>query len=108
MASSGRRLSRTERSDPMQRLPLASAQERFLSFHRASNHSQKQLAHYDLTFRDFARFLAATDRTDALAALTTPTFEAFVAYLKATPLSRPYRGTTERSIVGIHGHMKDL
>jgi site-specific recombinase XerD len=74
----------------------------------ARNHSRKLLEHCATTFRAFARFLEASDRTDELAALTTPTFEAFVAYLKATPLSKPYRGTTERSIVGIHGHRRDL
>src|SRR5207248_8386327 len=72
------------------------------------NHSPKQLTHYQLTFRDFDRFLEETRRPATLAAITTQTFEAFIEHLKDTPLARPYRGTTQRSIVGVHGHMKDL
>ena len=92
----------------MQPPTLAQAQERFLAHHRARNHSRKQLEHYAVTFRDFGRFLDATGRPRELASLTTPSFEAFAAYLKETPLPRPYRGTTRRSIVGVHGHLKDL
>ena len=92
----------------MQHLALEEAQRRFLAYHEALNHSPKQLAHYGLTFRDFARFLVATRRPATVAALTSEAAQGFVAWLKATPLPRPYRGTTERAIVGIHGHMKDL
>ena len=92
----------------MQHLALEEAQRRFLAYHEALNHSPKQLAHYGLTFRDFARFLAATGRPSTVAALTSEAAQGFVAWLKATPLPRPYRGTTERSVVGVHGHLKDL
>ena len=50
MATSGRRLSKIARRAPMQHPPLSAIQERFLSYHRASNHSPKQLTHYRLTF----------------------------------------------------------
>ena len=86
---------------------LADAQARFLAHHEALNHSPKQLTHYRVTFRDFDRFLAATRRKPTLEALTTPTLQAFVQYLRETPI-RPYRGSTQRSITGIHGHRKDL
>ncbi len=108
MASSGYRLSRTTRRDAMERPTLAQAQERFLRYQRSRNHSAKQIAHYTQTFRDFARFLEETERETTVAVLVTGTFEAFIEYLRATPLPRPYRGTTVRSIVGIHGHLKDL
>lgn len=92
----------------MQHLTLEEAQRRFLTYHEAMNHSPKQLAHYGITFREFARFLDVADRPRTVAALTTEAAQGFVAWLRATPLPRPYRGTVERSIVGVHGHMKDL
>lgn len=92
----------------MQRhLALEEAQRRFLAYHEARNHSPKQLGHHRQTFCDFARFLAATRRKATVGALTSETFETFVAWLKVTP-RRSYRGSTQRSIAGIHGHMKDL
>lgn len=92
----------------MQRPPLTATQERFLAYHRAANHSPKLLSHYETTFRDFARFLAATNRPADLSVLSSATMEAFIAHLKETPLDRPYRGTRDRAIMGIHGHLRDL
>ena len=92
----------------MRHLALEEAERRFLAYHEALNHSPKQLTHYRSTFKNLARFLAATCRPPTVGALTSETAQAFVAWLKATPLARPYRGTTERAIVGVHGNMKDL
>ena len=87
---------------------LDAAQTRFLAGHTARNHSEKHLSHYRATFKDLDRFLTATRRPKTTGVLTTDVMEAFVSWLKDTPLQRPYRGTTRRSIVGIYGHMKDL
>ena len=108
MASSGYRLSRKSRRDAMTVPSLHEARERFLSHQRARNHSRKQLEHYARSFHDFGRFLESTDRPATMAVLTTASFEAFIQWLKETPLTRIYRGSTQRSITGIHGHMKDL
>ena len=87
---------------------LAAIQEGFLTHQRARNHSPKQLDHYRQTFRHFARFLALTDRPATAESLRTPTFEAFVVWLRETPLDRPYRGSSRRTETGIWGMAKDL
>lgn len=66
----------------MQRhLALEEAQRRFLADHQAMNHSAKQIRHYQATFRDFDRFLAATGHKATVGALTSETLRAFVAWL---------------------------
>lgn len=87
---------------------LDQAQSRFLAGHRARNHSEKHIDHYRATFKALDRFLSATRRRKLVEVLTTETTEALVAWLREAPLQRPYRGTTQRSIAGIHGVMKDL
>lgn len=88
-------------------LTLAAILERFLTYQRASNHSPKQIAHYQRTFLDFDRFLAATNRSPLATVLTTSTCEAFTIWLRETPI-KPYRGSTQRTESGIAGHLKDL
>jgi len=92
----------------MDTLDLASIQARFLTYQRARNHSPKQIAHYEQTFRHFARFLHITNRPANAEALRTATFEAFVVWLRETPLDRPYRGSSQRAETGIWGLTKDL
>jgi hypothetical protein len=58
---------------------------RFLDHHRALNHSQAQLSHYNATFQDFQRFLTVTKRPQHITILTTETFEAFASWLKDQP-----------------------
>src|SRR4051794_40755575 len=108
MGQSRPRLARRERRQPVESLDLETIQARFMTYQRACNHSPKQLTHYACTFRDFARFLHETGREPVPTTLKTPTFEAFVVWLRETPLGRPYRGTTQRTESGIWGHMKDL
>lgn len=104
MPSSGRRLSRAARIETMR---LEEAKTRFLDHHRAMNHSAKQIKHYEVTFKDFDRFLTTTKRTKTTATLTTATFEAFASWLKEQP-RQMWRGSTVRSMVGVAGHLKDL
>ncbi len=91
----------------MQYSTLEEARARFFDYQRGENHSPKQLAHYRQTFQDFDRFLEETGRPQHVGALTSEVLQAFVVWLKETP-RRKYRGTTQRSAVGIAGHMKDL
>lgn len=86
---------------------LEEAKTRFLDHHRAMNHSAKQIKHYEVTFKDFDRFLTTTKRTKTTATLTTATFEAFAAWLNDQP-RQCWRGSTVRSMVGVAGHLKDL
>ncbi len=89
-------------------LALQEAERRFLDWHRRSNHSEQTILHYQDTLAAFRRFLAAKHQRETVGALTTATLAAFQTWLKETPLSRPYRGQTHRTITGIHGMMKDL
>ncbi len=92
----------------MEHASLADAQQRFFAYQAGENHSPKQLAHYRQTFKDFDRFLAVKRHPRHVGILTSETCQAFVTWLKETPLRRPYRGTTARSIVGVAGHLKDV
>ncbi|HET8631504.1 MAG TPA: hypothetical protein VFL91_29115, partial [Thermomicrobiales bacterium] len=83
---------------------LEEAKTRFLDHHRAMNHSAKQIKHYEVTFKDFDRFLTTTKRTKTTATLTTATFEAFASWLKEQP-RQMWRGSTVRSMVGVAGHL---
>lgn len=91
----------------MRHRSLADARRRFFAYQERENHSPKRLAHDRQAFADFDRFLAATRRAACVAVLTSEVLQEFVAWLKATP-RRLYRGSTQRSLVGIAGHMKDL
>src|ERR671933_474618 len=104
---SGRTLTRTRRREARMPTSLAHAQERFLASHAARNHSTKLIEHYQATFQDFDRFLAATRRRKSVEVLTSEAMEAFATWLRETPLRRAYRGTTVRSVTGAHGRMKD-
>ncbi len=91
-----------------QGLSLAEAEQRFLDFHRRSNHSPDTLTHYQGTFRDVHKWLAATNRPRLVGTFTTSNVRAFQTWLEETPLERPYRGASRRTITGIHGRLKDL
>jgi len=88
-------------------LPLDQAREMFLTEHRAQNHSVKQISHYQGTFKDFDKFLTATNRHRSLRAINTEAIQQFMLWLKDTP-RKMYRGSTERSMVGIYGLLKDV
>jgi integrase/recombinase XerC len=87
-------------------IPLDQAQERFLLGHQARNHSASQLARYGLAFRYFDRFLAETNRVRSLRSVNTEALQRFALWLAETPI-RPFRGSTKRSVVGVHGVLKD-
>ncbi len=109
MPRSGRTLTRArERSTAVRHPTLEEAIDRFLADREAAGHSPKYLTHLKVTLADFARFIQQTRRTPTVATLTTETFQAFVTWLKETPLARTYRGTTRRTLAGVHGHMRDL
>src|SRR5438105_544294 len=108
MPSSTHRLSLTSRRrTAMETTPLDPLIDRFYAHHRALNHSEATIDHYRESFRDFDRFLADTKRPRDLSILTTATIEAFTIWLRETPI-QPWRGSTKRSIQGLHGRLKDL
>lgn len=93
---------------PQQTTPLAVVEAAYLAEHRSRNSSPNTIEHYVNTFRDLDRFLGDTARRPALESLTTATLQAFHAWLVATPLRHPWRGSTVRSLRSIQGRMKDL
>lgn len=106
MASSRRRYSLSVRN-PLVILALLDAEQRFLNYHRANQHSEKTLRHYRQTFRNWHRYLEAVKLSPTTAALTTEHVRGFAVWIAETPIDA-YRGTTQRSPHGIHGHLKDL
>jgi len=109
MASSRHRLSlsRTRKGDAPVRT-LDEAQEAYLAYHRAANHSPQTIEHYRWTFIDLGRFLADTGRTADLTAVTTQTMQAFHRWLVESPLRHSQRGSTKRSARSIQGRIKDM
>jgi site-specific recombinase XerD len=86
---------------------LTTLEGRYLDHHRAMGSSPKTITHYVNTFLIFHRFLSARQIEPTSACLTTATCNAFAGWLRETP-TRPRRGSTQRSVVTTHGHLKDL
>jgi site-specific recombinase XerD len=80
----------------------------YLTDHRARNSSPKTIEHYTDTVADYHRFLDATGRGDDLTSLTREALQAFHAWLVATPLRTPWRGSTVRAPRSIQGKLKDF
>ncbi len=89
-------------------LALVEAEARFLDHCRAGHYSEHTIRHYTSTFRDIATWLAATRRPDVVGVFTASNVRAFQVWLEETPLARVYRGTTVRTVTGVHGRLKDL
>lgn len=107
-ASSSRRLSLNKQKQAVQPVdPLANLEAAYLAHHRQLNHSEKTVMRYEQTFGDFHRFLTATRRSADTSALTSETIAAFGTWLRETPI-RGWRGTTVRSVQGIHGRLRDM
>ena len=107
-ASSNRRLSLTKQKRTVSPVfPLEDLESAYLSHHVQLNHSDKTLLRYQQSFADFRRFLTATDRSSDSTTLTTERIAAFATWLRQTPI-RGWRGTTVRSVQGIHGRLRDM
>jgi integrase/recombinase XerD len=91
--------------EPME--PLDTLEQAYLDHHRQLNHSDLTLARYQQTLFDFHRFLKATGRPEDASVLTTQTIADFGTWLKATPI-RGWRGSTVRSVQGLHGRLRDM
>ena len=87
---------------------LMEAEEAYLAHHHALNHSPATIDHYQWTFTDLHRFLAATQRPEDVGVLTVQTLQALHKWLVETPLKKEYRGGRTRSARSIAGRMKDL
>lgn len=79
----------------------------YLDHHRALGSSPKTITHYRNTFITFHRFLDSVGKDKTADVLVSATFNAFAGYLRESP-SKLMRGSTQRSIVTTHGHLKDM
>ncbi len=86
---------------------LVELETRYLDHHRAVGSSFKTIIHYENTFHIFHRFLKENDTDVTSSVLVSATFNAFAGFLRETP-TKGYRGTTQRSVVTVHGHLKDM
>ena len=107
MTGSTRRLQRIDSRRSYEVNSLSHLETVYLEHHRALGHSEKTVAHYYNSFLVFHRFVAETKKPATDEALTTAVMQEFVGWLRATS-TRGFRGSTERTIDGVHGIMKDL
>lgn len=108
MPSSTRRLSRTpsrRKAPPME--SLSDLADLFLAYHQGIGSSPTTIRHY----RDSLTLLSHCCQDEgiepAARALSTATMQRFASWLR-TNLTRRWRGTTERSIHGVHEALKDV
>jgi len=79
----------------------------YITNHRQRNSSLKTIERYQQTFADFHRFLNDTRRKQDSSTLTTETMASFNTWLHDTPI-QGWRGTTVRSVHGIHARLRDM
>jgi len=106
MTTSRRRLGRTSQQRVVNVKTLASLEAECIAHHRALGRSENTIHHYQDSFRLMDAYLADAGIDPTSEVLTTQTFQGLAAYLRRTP-TRGFRGSTERTIHGIHGIMKD-
>lgn len=87
--------------------PIKDLQERYLLRHDSRQSSPSTIARYNMTFLLFDRFLAESGRSGDSRSLTNDTMMAFAVWLRNEPV-RPTRGSTQRSIAGVHAHLRDI
>ena len=73
----------------------------------ASGRSNNTRIHYQYTFKDFAQFLADTNRAATLYSLNAEAIREFSIWLTDTP-TRAWRGKTKREVQSIHGRLRDI
>ena len=89
-------------------LSLHEGERRFVDYHRRRDHSRRTLEHYQDSVAVFRKYLAAKKKPQLVGLLTTSVLADFHTWLERTPLDRPYRGSTARTVAGIHGVLRDL
>jgi hypothetical protein len=109
MKSSRRRMTLTERRIPMSDpIPLATLIDEYLDHHVAFGRSHRTIAHYADSFRLLGIFLSDRRLGDTSHSLTTANRPSFSNWFQETPLQFERKGTTRRSVAGIHGVLRDM
>jgi len=75
---------------------------------QARNASLATIATYEQSFTTFRIFLHMTGGSQELIELTSDVVRAYQVWLRETPLPRVYKGTTVRSIGGVHTKVRQL
>jgi site-specific recombinase XerD len=75
---------------------------------RARNASLATIETYEQSFITFRLFLQAAGVSQELTDLTSDVVRAYQIWLRETPLPRIYKGTTVRSIGGVHTKVRQL
>lgn len=88
-------------------VPLSTWFEAYLYHHQALNRSAKTISHYGSTFKLWSRYLDAQGLSHESTILTSAQMKHFAIWLRETPI-RQRRGTTQRSLVGVYGILKDM
>ena len=89
-------------------MPLEELIGEFLDHHRAYGRSPVTIAHYADSFRLLRQFITERGLAPTSHSLTITHLRAFSTRLQATPLQFQRRGTTQRSIAGNHGVLRDM
>jgi integrase/recombinase XerD len=105
-SSRGRRYDTPVRRNPVHTFDaLAGAYVQDL---QARNASPATIQTYEQSFATFRAFLQATGQSQQLSALTSESVRAYQIWLRETPLPRVYKGTTVRSMGGVHTKIRQL
>lgn len=87
--------------------PLSEVIDRYIDHHKALGHSEQTITHYKDSFRLLGKWIESTSRESDTGSLTTSGMEQFSYWLQTTP-TKGWRGSTERSVHGVFGVMKDM
>ncbi len=81
--------------------------EAYQRFQLSKNRAKGTKDRYGFTFAYFRRFVEETGLPSDASVITTATMEAFTIWLRDLPI-KPQHGSTVRSEVGIHCHLRDM
>lgn len=106
MATSTRRLATTPSRRRLDVESIETLIEAFISHHQAIGSSPATVRHYQDSLNLLQRCLAGEGISPLSGSLTSVTMNRFAGWLRSTP-TRLWRGSTQRSIWGVHGALKD-
>jgi site-specific recombinase XerD len=108
MPSSRHRLTLTKKAVDMERYSLDDLEARYLAYHKAKGHTKSATLRHQATLKLYRRFLTDRKQQADSRSLTTEMLNHFAVWLRETPLLTARRGSSVRSIHGVHGALKDM
>lgn len=107
MKTSKRRLENTPSPKRGTMHRLTELEEVFITHLQALGRSQATITHYQDSFQLLKRCFTDSDILPTSANLTSQNMNTLASWLRATP-TRVWRGSTQRSVYGVHGCLKDI